>query len=378
MKKSIFLAALAVVAAVSTGCDKERQTPTYDTTALWPAMSNETGGYGYINDKGVFVIPATYDDATGFSCGYALVSSGKNLFYIDTKGKMQDAPYFNDADCFFYKYARVEVEDLYGMLNTKFKFAIQPTFHDLGYMGDNGLVAAQQTDDGLYGYVNSKGNWVIQPVYEDAETFQDGIAVIEMGDKKGVVDANGEFLIPPTYDELMYVGSNMVAYKLNKKWGVLDKKGKVLIAPVYDDLGTIVDNDLLLAAQNDKCGYLNRKGDTKITFMYHAAWPFFEGYAWVRQSENGVWMSINNKGTIQFPLLNNEEPITGFHNGLALVVLTPDNNSSEWITYRYINTKGETVYSWNKSDKSASHAPARMAETVSPAEMTLHFDSRNL
>lgn len=378
MKKSLFVAALAVVAAVCTGCDKERQTPTHDTTALWPAMSNETGDYGYIDDKGVFVIPATYDEASGFSCGYALVSSGKNLFFIDAKGKMQDAPYFSDADYFFYKYARVEVEDLYGMLNTKFKFAIQPTFHDLGIMGDNGLVAARQTEDALYGYVNSKGNWVVQPVYEDAEPFQDGIAVIEMGDKNGVIDANGEFLIPPTYDNLMYVGSNMVAYKLNNKWGVLDKKGKVLISPVYDDLGTIVDNDLLPAAQSGKCGYLSRKGDSKIAFMYHTVWPFFEGYAWVQQSANGVWMSVNTKGTIQFPLLHNEQPVTGFHNGLALVVLIPENNSSELTTYRYINTKGETVYSWNKSGNAALYAPARTAKPVSPAEMTLHFDTRNL
>lgn len=375
MKKSIFLAALAVVVAVCTGCDKERQTPTHDTTALWPAMSNETGNYGYINEKGVFVIPATYDEAAGFSCGYAWVLSGKNLFYIDTKGKMQDAPYFNEADYFFHKYACVKLDDLYGMLNTKFKYVIQPTFNDLGRMGDNGLAAAQLTEDGLFGYVNSKGKWVIQPVYEDAEMFQDGIAVIELGDKDGVINANGEFLIPPTYDKLMYVGSNMVAFRLNKKWGVLDKKGEVLIAPVYDDLGTIVDNDLLPAAQNSKSGYLNRKGDTKIAFMYHSVWPFFEDYAWVQQSENGVWMSINTKGTIQFPLQNNEEPITGFHNGLALVARTHSDDNV--ITYRYINVRGEQIYSWDDSS-SLRNAPIRVVENVSPMEMTLHFDSRNL
>lgn len=97
MKKSIFLAALAVVAAVSAGCDKERFTPEHDSTELWPAMSNENGKYGYINEKGVFAIAPDYDVATGFSCGYAWVGSGDNTFFVDTKGKMQNAPHFDDA-----------------------------------------------------------------------------------------------------------------------------------------------------------------------------------------------------------------------------------------------------------------------------------------
>ncbi len=376
MKKSIFLTALAVIAMVCAGCDSERLTPTHDSTELWPAVSRETGKWGYIDAKGTFVIPANYDAATGFSCGYALVESGDNQFFIDTKGKMQNAPHFDEAESFYYKYARVEVDDLYGMLNTRFKYAIQPTFYDLGTMGDNGLVAAQQTEDGLTGYVNSKGNWVIQPIYEDAESFRDGMAIIELGDKEGVIDANGEFLIPPTYDRLMSVGSNMVAYRLNNKWGVLDKKGKVLIAPVYDGLGTMVDNNLLPAAQNGKCGYLNSKGDTKINFIYYDVYPFFEGYAFVQQSGNGVWMSINTKGTIQLPLQNDEKPITGFHNGLALVVRT--NSNEDVMTYRYINVQGEQIYSWDTAKSSYYSAPAHVAGNVSPAEMTLHFDSRNL
>ena len=381
MKKSIFLTALAVVAAVSTGCDKERQTPTHDSTELWPAVSSETGTWGYIDAKGTFAIPANYDEATGFSCGYALVESGYNQFFIDAKGKMQDAPHFDEAESFYYKYAYIEADDLCGMLNTKFKFAIQPTFHDLGTMGDNGLVAARQTEDGLYGYVNSKGNWKIQPIYEYAESFHNGIAIIKMGDKEGVINDNGEFIIPPTYDNLKDVGDGLTAYRLSEKWGVLDKKGKVLIAPVYDGLGTMVDNNLLPVAQNGKCGYLNSKGDTKINFVYYVAYPFFEDYAFVQQSENGVWMSINAKGTIQFPLLNNENPVTGFHNGLALV--TSYDSETRQQTYRYINVKGETIYSWKEDYNSYYNAPVRQTDNESSRlqqliEMTLHFDSRNL
>ncbi len=382
MKKSIFLAALAVVAMVCAGCDSERFTPVHDSTELWPAVSSETGKWGYIDSKGTFVIPANYDVAHGFSCGYALVESGENSFYIDTKGKMQDAPRFEDAEDFYYKYARVEADDLYGMLNTKFKYAIQPTFYDLGRrMGDNGLVAARQTEDGLYGYVNSKGSWKIQPLYEDAEPFHNGVAIIKLGDKEGVINDNGEFIVPPTYDNLMDVGEGMTAYELNKKWGVLDKNGKVLIAPVYDDLGTMVDNGLLPVAQSGKCGYLNSKGDTKINFMYYNADPFFEGYAFVQQSENGVWMCINTKGTIRFALLHNEKAVTGFHNGLALVELYDDE--AKQLTARYINVNGETVYSWKEEWSSSYNAPVRQTDNENTRsqqliEMTLHFDSRNL
>ena len=52
--------------------DTTLQTPDGDTTKLWPAQAG--GKWGYINARGNFVIVPLFQNAIGFSCGYALVA----------------------------------------------------------------------------------------------------------------------------------------------------------------------------------------------------------------------------------------------------------------------------------------------------------------
>lgn len=378
MKKTFLMAALVLVVAMFTACDPERQTPTHDTTELWPAYDSNAQKWGYINAKGTFAITANYDQVGAFSCGYALVKSGANEFFIDKNGKMQSAPSFDEADDFYYNYARVESADLYGMINTKFAYTIQPTFVDLGTMGDNGLVAAQQTTDALYGYVNAKGENKIAAVYEDADDFHDGIAVVEVGGKKGVINDAGSYVIQPTYDDLENLGDGIVEYELNGKVGALNKRGEILIQPVYEDFGDLVDNDLIPARQNGKWGYINGKGSNKIAHLYEDAESFFEGYAWVRQGANGVYVLINTKGDIQFALGRDEQYLTGFHNGLALVAAQSTGTTGYQRVCRYINVKGETIYTWTMTPSGGWNAPAQSPDKPSLKEQTLHFRSSKL
>lgn len=372
--KKIFYVALAIVATMFVAC-KDQQTPDGDTTKLWPASNGED--WGYIDAKGNMAIPAMYDDVYGFSCGSARVWMGEDLLFINKKGVRQTTPSYDYAYTFYYNHSVVEMDDKEGLMNNKFEMTIQPYFYYLDYMGDNGLVAAKRESDSKWEYVNAKGETKIAAMYDGASGFQDGVAVVTMGSKQGAINKSGEFTIQPTHEYgLWNMGKGLLCYgDKNEKVGILDKNGNVVVSPVYYDLGSVSDG-LIQTVGKKQCGYLNTKGELVIPEIYYSTYPFYEGQAWVKQNEDGAWMSIDKKNSVVFYLAKDETPRGGFHNGLALVE-TEDG-------YKYVNQKGALVYTWtydgyDYAPKKAQREQMSFRERMEEFNnMTLHFDSRKL
>lgn len=375
MKKSIFFAAMLCIASVFVGC-KDNGTPETDSTKLWPAGTSD-GKWGYIDAKGKMAINAMYDDVSSFSCGYALVASGTNEYFIDTKGKMQTAT-FDGADDFYYSYSTIYLNDRMGLMNTKFDFTIQPMYYALGTMSKEGLISAKMSSDAKYGYLNAKGDNKISAMYDYADDFKDGIAIVSNGSKYGAINAKGDYIIQPMYDGLVNMGGGLVAFSQNDKVGAMNAKGDIVIPAMYDNFRYCYDNGLIPVKQGDKWGYMDKKGNIKISCIYDGASSFLEGYAAV--SMNEAIQIIDTKGKTVLTLAKNEDIESLFHNGLALVSVTNEKDYST--SYKYIDINGKIVYSWApKSDNDYDYAPARKAaakESVDPAEMALHFDSRKL
>jgi hypothetical protein len=61
------------------------------------AVVGYEGKYGYINDKGILVIPMEFDFAYNFSEGLARVKKGNKFGYINTQGKLVIDFIYDDA-----------------------------------------------------------------------------------------------------------------------------------------------------------------------------------------------------------------------------------------------------------------------------------------
>lgn len=377
MKKSFFYAAMLAVAVAFVGC-KDTQTPMTDTTKLWPAMSGEL--WGYIDANGKLAISPMYEGVCNFSCGYARVwmTNTTTPIFIDTKGKMQQAS-FDDADDFYYKYSRIEMNDLYGLMTTSFDYSCQPMFYGLGRMSENGLVRAKLTSKDKWGYVNAKGENKIPAMYDYVDTFEGGVAVVGIGSKYGAINTKGDYVIQPMYDDLEAIGHGMIAFEQNDRIGLMNAGGEVVVQPIYDELGYLVDNDLIPACRNDKYGFINKSGDEKIAFVYDACSSFYEGYAVVYQ--NDVERVIDTKGNIVMTIPEGDEIVSVMRNGLALVCSYQDNGD---VVYKYVNKDYKMVYQWtieaqlNPGWSAPAKKASRQERLKNLVEETIHFDSRNL
>lgn len=378
--KKIYFAAIAAVVVMFAACENT-QTPETDTTKLYPAFSTSTDAWGYIDNRGNFVIQPMYDEVLDFSCGYAIVWMGDDLKFIDKKGNLQTTPSVDGASDFYHGYSTIELDDNQGLMDKNFNMAIQPYFYSLRMMGDNGLVAAKRTDDSKWEYVNAKGDTKIPAMYDYSDDFKDGLAIIQLNNKRGAINKAGDFIIQPIYENgLWNMGKGLIGfYDKNEKAGILDKNGNTIVPTMYYDLDNVSDGLILFEGKN-KYGYLDTKGNVVIPEMYYTARPFYEGLAWVKQSNNSkYYQCIDKNNQIVFRLGEDEYPETGFHNGLALI--KTENG------YKYIDTKGSLIYAWSYDDdndydwapKKAKREQMSFRERMEEFDhMTLHFDSRKL
>jgi hypothetical protein len=357
MKKSFFFAALMMVAAMFTACNSSG-TPMDDTTKLWPACDAKGENVGYINAKGEMAVPAMYDQATQYSCGFGRVKLAGNYFFLDKNGKnVNDAPNFSDGcdPYFYYNCLCYRAGEYWGMVDNNFKTIIQPAYDFLGYMSEEGLVEFNLPNSDKYGYLNKKGEVAIPANYDNTDRFLDGVATVKVGEKWGAIDKNGQFVINATYDRLQSIGEGRIAFYDYKaeKGGMMDTKGNVIVQAIYEGTQGFADNGLAPVRSNDKWGYVDKNGNVKLQFMYYDAAPFYEGYAWIKRAEDTNYELIDTNGNTVITLAKRESPASVFHNGLCKTRVYNESGSE---TTKYIDTKGNMVYSWTVT----YDAPARV------------------
>lgn len=166
------------------------------------AVTADGKKWGYINEKGAYVIEPRFDKARSFSeSGLALVQLNEKYGFIDEKGQFVIEPQFDDIDQFYKGYYFVKFNGKWGCIDEKGQFVIEPQFDNMHFVDQT--VALVCVGD-LWGYVmNEEGQLaVIEPQFDDAMGFdRTGIACVRVGDLYGFIDKNGHYIIEPQFKD---------------------------------------------------------------------------------------------------------------------------------------------------------------------------------
>ncbi len=331
-----------------------------DGDHLFPVEDKGRGGF--INQNGRVVIPLCFDAVGDFSEGLARFERDKKWGYIDMAGKVVIEPRFPWAQEFSEGLARVQVSGLQLGANAKW-----------GFIDKTGSVVIDERQETSFGEHSNIGS-------DSAESaFHDGLAVIEVGGKKGYIDRTGKIAIPPEFTYVYPFSEGMAAVTKSASgddgWGYIDKTGKWVIDPQFEwgssfnqglasvnrkhncgyvnTTGTMVLQPPVSAGETDcatvwgdfvdglsrwkfgkKYGYIDRNGKTVIKPRFDLTFHFSEGLAAV--VIGGKWGYIDSTGKMVI------EPMTAmraedFHHGLAFVS-TKDGK------YGYIDKTGKYVW----------------------------------
>lgn len=119
---------------------------------------------------------------------------------------------------------------------------------------------------------------------------------IQKGGKWGFYDGM-KTVIEPAYDEVFCFHDGLASVELDERCGYINDKGEVVIALEYETAMSFSEG-LAAVTKRDKFGYINKENTVVIPFEYDAATAFILGEAKVKK--DGKWGTIFPDGTVKW------------------------------------------------------------------------------
>lgn len=238
--------------------------------------------WGYVDKRGVEVIPPRYRKARKFSNGIAVVTKDNNhTVYIDKTGRIILEKTNN----------RIFSWDNDGFPLSRNEFKWASDFHD-------GWARVECYSSGITGFIDRDGIFH-RMAYDNFGNFQEGLAWFCVNNYKkcGFIDTRLQVAIDARFDGVESFHDGLAAARQGEKWGYVDKSGQWVIPCQYDKALPFQEKFAAVFIDN-KYGYIDRSGNMVIQPRFSNVQPFSEGFAAVE--ENGKWGFIDKTGEYAF------------------------------------------------------------------------------
>lgn len=221
------------------------------------AIVKTKDGLGYINAQGTLVIAPKYSKASNFSSGRAAVQKEGVCGYIDRLGNpVVDFEYskcldFNGDRAVVYKGYRKS-----GVLDVQGEYVIEPSLDRLlGFDEGRGLMRDRQY---RFYYITESAE-VYDGYYQEARRFQNGVAVVRLGDKWGIVNQKGINVIPPKYDKIEDFEGGYARVRVKGFYGLTNLQGEFIVSPDFEHI-SYAGGGIFRAEKGNAIGYFNARG----------------------------------------------------------------------------------------------------------------------
>ncbi|WP_165449567.1 WG repeat-containing protein [Krasilnikovia cinnamomea] len=219
------------------------------------AQDHESGLWGYADSDGTLVVPQRYADVAPFHDGLAWVRlpSGRAWELIDTAGTtvIDESAGYRGVGPFGDGLAWVTRDGTGGWfaIDSRNRVVVEGGFDDVRAFR-NGLAPVRRGVG--WGAVDRDGRLVVQPKYLGFATalaggrhldgFTDeGLAVVDAGNRKGVVDRGGREVVPAVHAALLIHPTAFVVGDRDGRWGALDRQGEPLVELTHPNPAAALD-----------------------------------------------------------------------------------------------------------------------------------------
>ena len=248
---------------------------------LFPASIKTIAGtqWGYINNRGKFVISPQYEDANEFQKnGLAIVWINGHAGMIDETDRFVIKPIYSLIHPFSEGLAVVYEEGQgYKVFDKTGKILTDKAYPFISSFQEHRAVFQDRSDgsESLYGYLDSSGKIVISPKYEFANDFHDGKALVKLKDRTfALIGLNGEQLQTYPFEEMGMLSEGLLSFKKNyqDKAGYVNESGKIVLPPRYSSAMPFQNERAVVAIaenNNDQYGLIDKTGAFVIPPKYN-------------------------------------------------------------------------------------------------------------
>ncbi|MPQ43540.1 WG repeat-containing protein [Clostridium tarantellae] len=240
------------------------------STSLYPAFSNTRLGnfYGYINNKGNWVIYPEFQYASFFYNNKVAIVKKNDLFgVINLQGQYIVKPIYNELLNYKNNLAIYDLEGKKGIIDICGNKLNKIEYDFIEYYGENMYVVAREDKNGimLYGYIDKFGNEIIIPKYVKASKFINGYALIKDEEKYFLINKLGEKIKNFSYKYIDKFNGKFMTYSNNDEgpYGYIDIEGNIIISQKYATAGMVKNNLAIISCEEniDLFGVINIRGE---------------------------------------------------------------------------------------------------------------------
>lgn len=262
---------------------------------------------------------------------------------------------------------------LWGYINMQGETVIEAKFDNAKEFSEDGFAMVKEVDADDYHFINIKGEKLeLNCAPAAIKAFNNGRAMVKIGDKWGFIDTKGELVIPAEYDNVsrfnndrafvkdenktVYLidksgvkvdlkGLKIIAYKefteglarvkVGSTWGFINKEGELAIEAKYSKVRVFSGGLAAAKIGKDKFGYINKEGDFVLEPAYDAASEFDTSSDLARVKIGKQWMYVNKNSE---KLIIQADHFHDFSEGL----LRTDKLSAPGV-YGFVNAQGEWI-----------------------------------
>jgi hypothetical protein len=283
------------------------------------AAAQVSGGVGYIDSSGEFVIAPRFLEAGQISGGFARVCADDcfSCGIINRNGAYVIEPIYGYVEPTFiegstrasrdgfdlligkngetlFKCSRPKPDDQIDEFALRYGVAnVRRTEGKSFYINRQGKRLTDETLDsennrfrwgrglversGRFGFVDSSGQLVIDTDFIEAQEFHEGYAHVRLNShKEGLIDRQGDFVSDPKFlrDEEAHDGLTRFRSFSAKKEGFLDEAGCVAIEPKFKEVRRFAHGLARIKGLNGKYGFIDKQGKIVVRAQFEDARDF--------------------------------------------------------------------------------------------------------
>lgn len=287
------------------------------------------GKVGLVNDSGNILAEAKYTEiknlGDSYKNGYITVSEdGKYGIMGTTKRQILENKYDEISQNYLGNYYLVKEDGKQKLIDSKGNTLIENGFDEIKSATSNGIIFVK---DNLYGEMNTSGEVTIEAKYQDLKEANEGYYIAKQNDKYGIIDQAQNVSLTFNYTGITYneKANLFLAEDEEYKTSIINDKFNIKVTGILSEINVdksyirmrigneykyydlkgeekssvelLENNTLFLSKNGGKYGYVDKKGNVVVDYIYDDATEQNE-YGFAAVKKNGLWGSIDKEGKI--------------------------------------------------------------------------------
>ena len=292
-------------------------------------LIKKDGKVGLVNDSGGLIAEVNYIEikrlGDTYKNGYITVSEdGKYGVISSTKMQILENQYDEISQTYLGEYYLVTEAGTQKLIDSQGNTLIENGFDEIKSATSNGVIFVR---DNLYGEMNTSGEITIEAKYQDLKEATNGVYIAKQDDKYGIIDQAQNVNVEFNYTGITYNEEAKLYLADDEEYqtSIIDENFNVKVTGILSEINVdksyirmriddeykyynleceekpnteiLKDNTLFLSKKDGKYGYVDKRGNVVVDYIYDDATEQNE-YGYVAVKQNGLWGSIDADGQI--------------------------------------------------------------------------------